>query len=48
MRKLGQGSPIKLVKAHGNAKLVSGPRKPKGSKWAAGPREKERDNGAHK
>ena len=47
MRKLGWGSPIKLVKAHENAELVNGSRKSKGSKWATGPREKERDNGAH-
>ena len=25
---------MKLVKAHGNTKLVKGPRKPKASKWA--------------
>lgn len=25
---------MKLVKAHGNAKLVNGPRKPRESKWA--------------
>ena len=48
MRILGGGSPIKLVKAHGNAELVNGPRKSKGSKWAVGPREKESDTRAHK
>ena len=48
MRRLGRGSPIKLVKAHGNTKSVNGPRKPEESKRAAGPRgKKERDNGAH-
>ena len=31
---MGQGSPIKLVKAYGNTKLVKGSRKPKASKWA--------------
>ena len=25
---------MKLVKTHGNTKLVKGPRKPKASKWA--------------
>ena len=30
---MGQGSPKNLVKAHGNAKLRKGPRKPKESKW---------------
>ena len=42
MRRLGRGSPIKLVKAHGNAKSVSGPRKPKESKRAASPRGKRK------
>ena len=31
---MGQGSPKNLVKAHGNAKLRKGPRKPKESKRA--------------
>ena len=31
---MGRGSLIKLVKAHGNTKLVKGPRKPEVSKWA--------------
>ena len=31
---MGQGSPIKLVKAYGNTKLVKGLRKPKVRKWA--------------
>ena len=48
MRRVGRGIPIKLAKAHGNAKLVNGLRKPKGSKRVAGPREKERDTRAHK
>ena len=30
---MGRESPIKSVKAHGNTKLVKGPRKPKASKW---------------
>ena len=46
---MGQGSPRKLVEAHGNAELVKGPRKPKESKWAKNAKEKgERDTGAHK
>ena len=40
---------MKLIKAHGNAKLVKGPRKPKESKWAKDAQEKDkRDAGAHK
>ena len=31
---MGQGSPKKLVKAHGNAKLENGLKMPKESKWA--------------
>ena len=31
---MGQGSPIKLVKAYGNTKLVKELRKPKVRKWA--------------
>ena len=31
---MGQGSPNELVKAHGNAELGKGPKKPKESKWA--------------
>ena len=31
---MDQGSPKKLVKAHGNAELENGPRMPKESKWA--------------
>ena len=42
MRRLGQGSPIKLVKAHGNTKSVNGPRKPEESKRAAGPKGKKK------
>ena len=43
------GSPIKLVKVHGNAELVKGPRKPKKSKWTKDAEEKDkRDTGAHK
>ena len=43
---------MKLVKAHGNAKLVKGSRKPKESKWANDAQEKKkkkkkRDTGAH-
>ena len=48
MRRLGRGSPIKLVKAHGNTKSVNGLRKPEESKRAAGPKKKERGNRAHK
>ena len=40
---------MKLVKAHGNAELVKGLRKPKESKWAKDTQEKnKRDTGAHK
>ena len=46
---MGQRSPIKLVKAHGNAELTKGPRKLKESKWAKDAQEKnKRDIGAHK
>ena len=39
---------MKLVKVHGNAKLVKGPRKPK-SKWAKNAQEKDkRDTRTHK
>ena len=39
---------MKLVKAHGNAKLVKGPRNPKESKWVKDAQEKDkRDIGAH-
>ena len=31
---MGQGSPKKVVKAHGNAELEKGPKKSKESKWA--------------
>ena len=31
---MSQGSPKELVKAHGNAELGKGPRKPEESKWA--------------
>ena len=49
IRKLGQGSPMKLVKAHGNVKLVKGPRKPKENKLAKDIQEEDkRDIGAHK
>ena len=44
---MGQGSPIKLVKAYGNTKLVKWPRKPKANKWAKDAQGK-RDTGAHK
>ena len=37
----GQGSPMKLVIAHGNAELVKGMRKPKGSKRAKDAQEKK-------
>ena len=37
---LGWGSPKNSVKAHGNAKLKKGPRKPKESKWAKDAQEK--------
>ena len=41
---------MKLVKTHGNAELVKGPRKPKKSKWAKDAQEKKekRDTEAHK
>ena len=40
---MGQGSPIKLIIAHGNAELVKGMKKPKGNKWAKdAPREKQK------
>ena len=49
IRLLGQGNPMKLVKAHGNAKLGKGPRKPKESKRAQDAQGKnKRDTGAHK
>ena len=45
---MGQGGPIKLVKAHGNAELVKGLRKLKGSKWAKDAQEKnKRDTRTH-
>ena len=37
---MGRGSPKNSVKAHGNAKLRKGPRKPKESKWAKDAQEK--------
>ena len=37
---MGRGSPKNSVKAHGNAKLRKGPRKPKESKWARDAQEK--------
>ena len=46
IRFLGRGSPMKLVKAHGNAELIKGPRKPKRAKDALG--KDKRDIGAHK
>ena len=40
---------MKLVKTHGNAKLVKRLKKPKESKWAKDAQEKnKRDTGAHK
>ena len=40
---------MKLEKAHENAELVKGMRKPKESKWAKDAQEKsKRDTGAHK
>ena len=40
---------MKLIKAHENAELVKGPRKPKESKWAKDAQEKgKRDRGARK
>ena len=32
---------MKLVKTHGNAELVKGPRKPKESKWAKDDQQKD-------
>ena len=37
---MGRESPKNLVKAHENAKLRKGPRKPKESKWARDAQEK--------
>ena len=37
---MGQESPKKLVKAHGNAELGKGSMKPKESKWAKDAQEK--------
>ena len=37
---MGRGSPKELVKAHGNAKVGKGPKKPKKSKWAKDTQEK--------
>ena len=49
MKYLGQESLMKLVKTHGNAKLVKRMRKPKESKWAKDAQEKsKRDTGTHK
>ena len=40
---------MKLVKAHGNTKLIKGPRKLKESKWTKDAQEKnKRDTGAYK
>ena len=40
---------MKLVKAHGDAELVKGLRKPEESKWAKDAQEKNKmDTGAHK
>ena len=40
---------MKLVIAHGNAKIVKWMRKPKGRKWAKDAQEEnKRDTGAHK
>ena len=40
---------MKLIKAHGSAKLVKGIRKPKESKWAKDAQEKNKmDTGAYK
>ena len=40
---------MKLIKAHENAELVKGLRKPKESKWVKDAQEKDkRDTGAHK
>ena len=45
---IGSGKSMKLVKAHGNAKLVKRLRKPKESKWAKDAQEKnKRDTEAH-
>ena len=49
IRLLGRGSPMKLVKTHGNVELAKGPRKPKENKWAKDAQKKnKRDTGAHK
>ena len=46
---IGSGKSMKLVKVHGNAKLVKRLRKPKESKWAKDAQEKnKRDTGAYK
>ena len=46
---MGQGSPTKLVKAHGGAELVKGIRKLKESKWTKDAQEKnKKDTKAHK
>ena len=46
---IGPGKPNEVNKAHGNVKLVKGPKKPKESKWAKDAQEKDkRDTGAHK
>ena len=46
---IGSGKSMKLVKAHGNAKLVKRLRKPKESKWAKNAQEKnKRNTRAHK
>ena len=46
---MGQESSRKLVIAYGNAKLVKGMRKPKGSKWAKDAQVKnKRDTRAYK
>ena len=40
---------MKLIKAHGNAELVKGPRKSKEKKWVKDAEEKDkRDTGANK
>ena len=49
IRLLGQGSPMKLVKAHGNAELVKGSRKLKERKRAKDSQKKDkRDIRAYK
>ena len=46
---MDQESPMKLVKAYENTKLVKGIRKPKESKWAKDAQEKnKKDIGAYK